>query len=115
MTTETELKIEFNEYEGIKTWWAKGQVDKEKFLVALIEQHNDALTDCVQDRRRIPMLKDVVHFFGMPTECMDGAMCEASMHTEICVDVETCDFDPDECYWTTFVDDDSIYVGDTTT
>jgi hypothetical protein len=108
MTTEDDFIIREVEYESITTWWAAGQIDRTQFLLALLEQFNDSLTDHVRDDCRVPKLSDVTHSFGMGTECMDGAWIDASQHKETCEDPETCDFDLAECKWMTLIWDEQL-------
>lgn len=110
MTTKTVFEIRQVDHDGIRTWYAMGKVDPREFLLALLEQFNEEVTERVRDNCRVPKLADVSHTFGMAAECMDGYWVEKDTHNDICEDPETCDFDIEQCKWQTFVYDEALIV-----
>ncbi len=112
MTTKTTIEIQSTEYDGIITWSAKGQLDKGLFLTALLFQHADQLDTEVRSGKRLPILGDVHHFYGQPTECMDGFLTPHEVHDSICDPDDSfgeCDFDPEKSFWLTMVVSESLY------
>lgn len=109
VTTETELQIREVENKGITIWYALGKVDEQQFLLALLEQFNERVTERVRDGCRVPQLSDVAHQFGMATTCiMDGLWSDADLHPVICEDPATCNFDISACEWMTVIQDESL-------
>lgn len=108
MTTEQEIRITEADYDGMRTWAVKGQIDKRQFLLALVEQHADTLAERVREGRRMPTVEDVDHAFGMTTECFDFTFVEADIHKDVCDDTE-CEFDPEKCFWVTWLCDEALW------
>ncbi len=109
MTTDSKITIRSPEYDGVITWSANGKVDKNQFLSALLNQCGEKLKEFTEDGRRSPTIKDVYHFYGQPTECMDGFLTEHETHDSICEDTEACDFDPDKSFWLTMITSEQLY------
>lgn len=109
MATETEIKITEGEYDGNITWAAWGQVDKGQFLLALLEQHGESLKERIREGRRMPMVEDVDHEFGMRAECADDTFLSVEIHNKTCDDPAECDFDPAKCKWVTWLCDEALW------